>query len=32
MKFCEFFGGGSVVKPSRLAEAWEMPHGGVLAH
>jgi flavin reductase (DIM6/NTAB) family NADH-FMN oxidoreductase RutF len=32
MKFCEFFGGGSVVKPSRLAEAWEMPHGGVLTH
>jgi hypothetical protein len=31
MKFCEFFGGGSVVRPSRLADAWEMPHGGVLA-
>jgi flavin reductase (DIM6/NTAB) family NADH-FMN oxidoreductase RutF len=31
MKFCEFFGGGSAVRPSRLAEAWEMPHGGVLA-
>ena len=30
MKFCEFFGGGSVVRPSRLAEAWEMPHDGVL--
>ncbi|MBL0884961.1 flavin reductase family protein [Myceligenerans indicum] len=26
MKFCEFFGGGSRVRPSRLAEAWEMPH------
>ncbi|MEU4364398.1 flavin reductase family protein [Promicromonospora sp. NPDC023987] len=32
MKFCEFFGDGSAVRPSRLAEAWEMPHGGVLTH
>ena len=31
MKFCEFFGGGTVVRPSRLAEAWEMPHDAVLA-
>ena len=31
MKFCEFFGGGSAVRPSRLAEAWVMPHDGVLA-
>ncbi|WP_203909906.1 flavin reductase family protein [Rhizocola hellebori] len=26
MKFCEFFGGGSNVGPSRLAEGWRMPH------
>ncbi|WP_069159639.1 flavin reductase family protein [Nocardia altamirensis] len=26
MKFCEFFGGGAQVHPSRLAEAWRMPH------
>src|SRR5262249_45846903 len=26
MKFCEFFGGGHNVHPSRLAEGWEMPH------
>ncbi|MFF0312238.1 flavin reductase family protein [Streptosporangium sp. NPDC004379] len=26
MKFCEFFGGGDNVHPSRLAEGWEMPH------
>ncbi|MFD7310195.1 flavin reductase family protein [Promicromonospora sp. NPDC059942] len=32
MKFCEFFGAGSAIRPSRLAEAWEMPHGGVLTH
>ncbi|SDT28910.1 flavin reductase family protein [Actinoplanes derwentensis] len=25
MKFCEFFGGGSNVHPSRLAEGWRMP-------
>ncbi|GAB3161386.1 flavin reductase family protein [Myceligenerans halotolerans] len=31
MKFCEFFGEGSPVRPSRLAEAWEMPHAGTLA-
>lgn len=28
MKFCEFFGGGQNVYPSRLAEGWEMPHDG----
>jgi len=26
MKFCEFFGGGPNVHPSRLAQGWEMPH------
>ncbi|MGY3684254.1 flavin reductase family protein [Streptomyces sp. TE33382] len=26
MKFCEFFGGGHNVHPSRLAEGWSMPH------
>jgi hypothetical protein len=26
MKFCEFFGGGENVHPSRLAEGWRMPH------
>jgi flavin reductase (DIM6/NTAB) family NADH-FMN oxidoreductase RutF len=26
MKFCEFFGDGTQLHPSRLAEAWEMPH------
>jgi flavin reductase (DIM6/NTAB) family NADH-FMN oxidoreductase RutF len=26
MKFCEFFGGGYNVHPSRLAEGWNMPH------
>jgi flavin reductase (DIM6/NTAB) family NADH-FMN oxidoreductase RutF len=26
MKFCEFFGGGSNVHASRLAEGWRMPH------
>ncbi|MFF9914867.1 flavin reductase family protein [Streptomyces sp. NPDC013457] len=26
MKFCEFFGGGVNVHPSRLAEGWNMPH------
>jgi flavin reductase (DIM6/NTAB) family NADH-FMN oxidoreductase RutF len=26
MKFCEFFGGGSNVHPSRLAAGWQMPH------
>ncbi|GAA2084773.1 flavin reductase family protein [Streptomyces albiaxialis] len=26
MKFCEFFGGGRNVRPSRLAEGWGMPH------
>ncbi|WP_446209646.1 flavin reductase family protein [Micromonospora sp. IBSANI012] len=28
MKFCEFFGGGRNVHPSRLAEGWRMPHAG----
>ncbi|MGK5444463.1 flavin reductase family protein [Micromonospora sp. URMC 105] len=28
MKFCEFFGGGRNVHPSRLAEGWRMPHRG----
>ncbi|MGW0060397.1 flavin reductase family protein [Streptosporangium sandarakinum] len=26
MKFCEFFGGGDNIHPSRLAAGWEMPH------
>lgn len=26
MKFCEFFGGGGNVHPSRLADGWNMPH------
>lgn len=26
MKFCEFFGGGANIHPSRLAEGWQMPH------
>ncbi|MGP3989723.1 flavin reductase family protein [Streptomyces sp. 3N207] len=26
MKFCEFFGEGRNVRPSRLAEGWNMPH------
>ncbi|MER5640978.1 flavin reductase family protein [Kitasatospora sp. NPDC002227] len=26
MKFCEFFGGGEPVHPSRLAAGWQMPH------
>ncbi|HEX5117664.1 MAG TPA: flavin reductase family protein [Pseudonocardiaceae bacterium] len=26
MKFCEFFGGGQNIHPSRLAEGWKMPH------
>jgi flavin reductase (DIM6/NTAB) family NADH-FMN oxidoreductase RutF len=26
MKFCEFFGGGHNVYPSRLADGWNMPH------
>ncbi|MFP3991220.1 flavin reductase family protein [Streptomyces sp. E11-3] len=26
MKFCEFFGGGHNVHPSKLAEGWNMPH------
>jgi flavin reductase (DIM6/NTAB) family NADH-FMN oxidoreductase RutF len=25
MKFCEFYGGGVQVRPSRLAEAWQIP-------
>ncbi|MFB9839138.1 flavin reductase family protein [Actinoallomurus acaciae] len=26
MKFCEFFGGGQNVHPSRLSDGWQMPH------
>ncbi|AVT29711.1 flavin reductase [Plantactinospora sp. BC1] len=26
MKFCEFFGGGRNVHPSRLADGWQLPH------
>ncbi|MEU0009333.1 flavin reductase family protein [Streptomyces sp. NPDC006314] len=26
MKFCEFFGGGHNLHPSRLADGWDMPH------
>lgn len=26
MKFCEFFGGAGNLRPSRLAEGWNMPH------
>ncbi|WP_448702227.1 hypothetical protein [Streptomyces avidinii] len=26
MKFCEFFGGGSSLRPSKLATGWNMPH------
>jgi flavin reductase (DIM6/NTAB) family NADH-FMN oxidoreductase RutF len=26
MKFCEFFGGGDNLHPSRLAGGWQMPH------
>ncbi|MGV9316887.1 flavin reductase family protein [Streptomyces sp. NPDC003691] len=26
MKFCEFFGGGENVHPSRLARGWKLPH------
>lgn len=29
MKFCEFFGGGENVHPSKLAEGWQMPHAGL---
>ncbi|MGW4243851.1 flavin reductase family protein [Nocardia sp. NPDC004722] len=25
MKFCEYFGGGTQLRPSRLAEAWQIP-------
>jgi flavin reductase (DIM6/NTAB) family NADH-FMN oxidoreductase RutF len=31
MKFCEFFGDGRNVRPSRLAAAWQMPHQPRLA-
>lgn len=31
MKFCEFFGEGRNVYPSRLAEGWKMPHRGLAA-
>lgn len=30
MKFCEFFGGGEHLRHSTLAEAWRMPHQGML--
>ncbi|MFD0275608.1 flavin reductase family protein [Kitasatospora sp. NPDC127111] len=26
MKFCEFFGGGRNIHPSRLAAGWQLPH------
>lgn len=26
MKFCEFFGSGRNVHPSRLARGWRLPH------
>ncbi|WP_344466504.1 hypothetical protein [Kitasatospora kazusensis] len=26
MKFCEFFGGGQNIHPSKLADGWNMPH------
>ena len=26
MKFCEFYGGGSRLRPSKLAVGWKMPH------
>lgn len=26
MKFCEFFGGGQNIHPSKLAAGWNMPH------
>ena len=26
MKFCEFFGNGTQIFPSRLAKAWQRPH------
>jgi flavin reductase (DIM6/NTAB) family NADH-FMN oxidoreductase RutF len=26
MKFCEFYGGGANLRPSRLAAGWKMPH------
>lgn len=29
MKFCEFFGDGRPLRPSRLAAGWRMPHGAV---
>jgi flavin reductase (DIM6/NTAB) family NADH-FMN oxidoreductase RutF len=31
MKFCDFFGGGINVHPSRLAEGWRMPKGASAA-
>ncbi|WP_433365254.1 flavin reductase family protein [Actinoplanes sp. CA-142083] len=31
MKFCDFFGGGINVFPSRLADAWEMPKAASVA-
>lgn len=26
MKFCEFYGGGEQLRPSKLAVGWQMPH------
>jgi flavin reductase (DIM6/NTAB) family NADH-FMN oxidoreductase RutF len=26
MKFCEFYGNGQNLRPSRLADGWQMPH------
>lgn len=31
MKFCEFFGGGHSLQPSRLAAGWAMPHATAAA-
>jgi hypothetical protein len=31
MKFCEFFGGGVQLHPSRLAAAWQIPHTAPVA-
>ncbi|MFE0462463.1 flavin reductase family protein [Kitasatospora sp. NPDC058965] len=31
MKFCEFFGGGENLRPSRLAAGWQMPHPALQA-
>lgn len=31
MKFCEFFGGGAQLHPSRLAAAWQIPSADAVA-